>query len=337
MRLWRTIAEGIERDGRAALVTLATVAGSSPRETGARMAIRPNGSFAGTIGGGALEWECMQAARALMDVFSGVCGRAERRSHSLGPDLGQCCGGRVTVLTEVFTVADMGWIARLAAAESQDSFSTIGRLDEAGRYIREILAEITRSETVISDFMARDDSTCMERFGPLRTSVYLFGAGHVGRALVMALAPLPFRIRWIDERAEAFPAVAPANVTSVCLADPAQELGGAPPDTQVLVMTHSHARDLEIVASSLRNPHVTFTGLIGSATKRARFLARLQKLGFSSRELQRLTCPIGIAGLQDKSPAVIAASAAAQLLMERERAALHAVTPKEARELRVRA
>ncbi len=332
MQLWRTIADGIEHSGKAALVTLTSVSGSSPREAGARMAVRQDGSFTGTIGGGALEWACMQTAMTLMDAARTDCRGAARGSHALGPDLGQCCGGRVTVLTEVFTKADSRWVACLVEAEAKGSFCTLGRLDHAGRYIRQI-----DDTAAIPDFQERNDGTCMERFGPQRTPVFLFGAGHVGRALVIALAPLPFCVRWIDERAEAFPELAPTNVTCVCSRDPEMELHAALPDTQVLVMTHSHARDFEIVAGSLLNPHVAFTGLIGSATKRARFAARLQKLGLSPTQLQRLTCPIGIAGLADKSPAVIAASAAAQLLIERERSSFHEYPPQEAHDRRVRA
>ncbi|HEY1944927.1 MAG TPA: xanthine dehydrogenase accessory protein XdhC, partial [Roseiarcus sp.] len=156
-----------------------------------------------------------------------------------------------------------------------------------------------------------------ERYGTQATPVYLFGAGHVGRALALALAPLPFELRWIDSRVDAFPERAPPNATLVHAADPTAELANAPDGALVVVMTHSHPLDLAIVDAALRGERLPFVGLIGSATKRARFVSQLRAAGRTEAELAALTCPIGVSGLEGKEPAVIAASTAAQLLMVR--------------------
>lgn len=150
--------------------------------------------------------------------------------------------------------------------------------------------------------------------GPLlrdapRAPVIVYGAGHVGCALVAALAPLPFTVSLVDARAESVWPVA-AAVPCRRLALPETAAAEAPDDAIHLVMTHSHAVDLEIVAAVLARPF-RFLGLIGSATKRATFERRLAERGLDTA---RLACPIGLPGIGGKAPAVIAASVAAQLL-----------------------
>lgn len=143
--------------------------------------------------------------------------------------------------------------------------------------------------------------------------VLLFGAGHVGRALAQALAPLPLRLRWIDPRADAFPPAVPAGVEAVATERLAAEVAGAPPGAAYLVLTHSHALDFEICAGALERGDFAYLGLIGSKTKRARFERGFRELGIPPQRIARLTCPIGGA-LRDKRPPVIAALAAAELL-----------------------
>jgi xanthine dehydrogenase accessory factor len=149
---------------------------------------------------------------------------------------------------------------------------------------------------------------------PPRFQVALFGAGHVGRALVKLLADLPCLVTWIDSRAEAFPAEIPANAAVELTDLPEEEVVDLPHESYVLVMTHSHALDLRIVERALRRPDLRYVGLIGSKTKRARFLRRLALRGLAPEEIARLTCPIGIEGVACKRPAEIAIAVAAQLL-----------------------
>ena len=260
--------DAIHREGRAALVTLANVRGSTPREAGAWMVVRPSGGFHGTIGGGALEWEILGRARDALDAGAPA---SRVFTRSLGPDLGQCCGGRVDGTIEVFDASSLPGLRVRRDAEAAHEIESAAQ-------------------------------------------VLLFGAGHVGRALVMALAPLPFRTRWIDARPDSFPAHIPANATVVATTSAAAEIAAAPPGAMVLIMTHSHALDLDITAAALSENRFDYVGLIGSATKRARFEARLRSLAIPDADIAKLLCPIGIDGVRGKLPAVIAASVAAQLL-----------------------
>jgi xanthine dehydrogenase accessory factor len=249
MAAWLDALRSAEHDNQpAVLVTVLAARGSTPREAGAKMVVSADG-LAGTIGGGNLEHQCEAAARSLL--AAGDEGPSTR-DFPLGPALGQCCGGHVTVLFEVLR--------------------------------------------------------------PPKLQIGLFGAGHVGKALIKLLADLPCRVNWIDPRPEALPANLPPNVTPVRNPQPAQTVAALPPGSIVLVMTHDHALDFEIVAAALQRPDLLAVGLIGSDTKRARFLSRLVRLGIDGGNL---ICPIGLAGIEGKEPAVVAVSVAAQLLQIR--------------------
>jgi xanthine dehydrogenase accessory factor len=151
-------------------------------------------------------------------------------------------------------------------------------------------------------------------FGEMRRNVMIFGAGHVGRALVLALAPLPFDVTWADPRPEAFPAAHPANVKAVT-GDPVGVATNASADSFAFIMSHSHALDLQIVDAALRNPAIAHVGVIGSATKRARFEKRLRQSGIDGQRVDALICPIGIGGIKSKLAAAIAVSVAAQIIV----------------------
>lgn len=166
---------------------------------------------------------------------------------------------------------------------------------------------------------AVDAVALRERLAPELTPVALFGGGHVGHALVQALTPLPFDVTWIDSRDEVFPADLPGHVHAEH-SDPVQAaVADLAPGTRVLIMSFSHAEDLDIVTACLQRlrqrADLPFVGLIGSRTKWASFRHRLAERGFTDEELARITCPIGIPGIQGKEPAVIAASVVAQLLL----------------------
>jgi xanthine dehydrogenase accessory factor len=311
MRAFRRLVEAIEAEGSAALVTLARVEGSSPREAGTRMVVRPSGGFHGTVGGGALEFAALEAAN---EALRRGRGPARRRSLALGPELGQCCGGRVEWRIETFDKRDLNDLSPLAIAEVGGASATLSaRLEPDGRVQRTLGSGVSERK------LARlAEESWTEPLGVLVRAVYLFGAGHVGRALALALAPLPFAVRWIDPRRNAFPTHAPVNVTLIHAPEPPAELVSAPDSALVVVMTHSHALDLEIVAEALRVERFGYVGLIGSATKRARFLSQMRAAGRTEVQLARLVCPIGVPGLESKDPAVIAASTAAQLLIVSE-------------------
>ena len=299
---WSRLVEAVEGQGTAALVRVHGVRGSAPREVGATMVVRPDGGFWGTIGGGTLEHEALAEAR---DQLRRGRGPALRREWPLGPDLGQCCGGHVSTLTETFDAGDLPDLRALAAQEREPGgFAVAAALDGAGRVVRRVAAVAAGG--------------WIERHGDDRRPVLLFGAGHVGRALAMALAPLPFAVTWFDPRPEAFPPAVPANASPRLLGDPADAVAAASAGAAVVVMTHSHPLDLAIVAAALSRGDLGPVGLIGSQTKRARFLARLRDAGLGEAAARRLVCPIGVPGIEGKEPAVIAAAAAAQVLQWRE-------------------
>jgi xanthine dehydrogenase accessory factor len=311
--VWRRIQESLEKQDRVALISVIKVDGSAPREVGARMVVQKDAGFFGTIGGGRLEYETLAVAEAALSAETPA---ASVRVWPLGPNLGQCCGGSVTTLIETFDAGDLDPIRALAAAEELGPFVTISRMTAQGRVEREIVnGSVGAAERGVGSARER----FVERFGEMRKTVLLFGAGHVGRAVVLALSQLPFSVRWIDTRDGHFPDYVPANVITVRTDAPEREIDAAPEGAFALVMTHSHPLDYSIAAAALRREDLGFVGLIGSTTKRARFASQARKLGISEQQIARLVCPIGLPGIRDKEPSVIAAGVAAQLLIERER------------------
>ncbi len=325
--VWAQLRDVIERHGRAAMVTVAAAKGSVPREAGARLVVQPDGGFFGTIGGGTLEWKAIAIAQAMLGRAGD--GMAELRPFVLGPDMGQCCGGQVDLLFEVMTVAALPAVEGLAAHETSGAFVTRGRIDAGG-----VARQVDRISRVSPGHATLADRVIIEGFGDDRRPVIMFGAGHVGRALVMALAPLPFAVRWVDPRPDAFPALVPANVATSRLDDPEEALVGAAPGSFVLVMSHSHQLDLAIVGAALADDRFPYVGLIGSKSKRMRFERRLASAGIGPGRIADLVCPIGVAGIDSKMPAAIAAATAAELLVRDE--AIRRAIPRDA-EIRGRA
>jgi len=156
-----------------------------------------------------------------------------------------------------------------------------------------------------------------EMIVPASWRVAVFGAGHVGKAVVRLLSDLPCRVSWIDAREAEFPAALPAHVERVVADPPEDAVGDLPAGADVLVMTHSHQLDYQVVEAALRRGDLPYVGLIGSKTKRARFVARLASRGFPEERIASLTCPIGLPGVGGKLPAEIAIAVAAQLLQLR--------------------
>ena len=167
-------------------------------------------------------------------------------------------------------------------------------------------------------------SLLFEPMRPEADTLLLFGAGHVGKALVSVLADLPFRVRWIDERADEFPTDVPANIRIEVTDRPAEAVATAPAGAFFLVTTHSHALDFRVTEAVLRRGDFAYAGLIGSRTKRARFEKGFRKLGVESASL---VCPIGIDGISGKHPKTIAVAVAAQLLQAAEARADSRVGP----------
>jgi xanthine dehydrogenase accessory factor len=325
MGFWGRVAEFLEQEGKLALVTVIETRGSVPREPGASMIVLPSGAFSGTIGGGALEWQALGAAQAAL-------GRAERsvvvRDFALGPELGQCCGGRLKVALEVLDRHDLGAVRDLDREERVGTLVTLLQPAPNRGWQRRAATPQEAAALGAVPVAWAAAGGLLQRFADQRTPVYLFGAGHVGRAVVLALAPLPFRVTWIDPRPGAFPERFPGAVEALQLPDPVAALDTAPATTFALVMTHSHPLDFAIVVRALA-AKLPFVGLIGSATKRARFLKRLDEASLGEDAAERLVCPIGLPTIRSKLPAAIAAGVAADLLMRQERLAAVAPLPAE--------
>jgi xanthine dehydrogenase accessory factor len=151
--------------------------------------------------------------------------------------------------------------------------------------------------------------------------VALFGGGHVGAALARLLSTLPFTVRWIDSRDGVFPEALPAQIETEHSEPVQQAVAQLAPGSRVLIMSFSHAEDLDIVIACLKRLRerndLPYVGLIGSKTKWATFRHRLEARGFTAAEMDRVTCPIGVPGITGKEPEVIAVAVAAQLMQRR--------------------
>ncbi|NYH98313.1 xanthine dehydrogenase accessory protein XdhC [Cupriavidus plantarum] len=291
------------------MVTIAEVRGSAPREAGIRMLVTAD-DLVGTIGGGHLEWRGMDIAREMMT--DGLPPRRVERIP-LGPALGQCCGGVVWLAFEVLGIADLVWLDAV-----EQAFST-GRALERTVSLHAPRRAVTLSESrAVLPAVERNEDGWIDTLVPDPLHVVLFGAGHVGHALVKLLAHLPCRVHWVDERDTLFPADLPANVEAEASDTPEAVVDDAPPGSFFLVMTHSHALDLALCERILRRTDFAYFGLIGSKTKRARFEHRLSDHGIDPARFAEMTCPIGVAGITDKAPAMIAVAIVAQLLQVRD-------------------
>ncbi|CAN5260061.1 xanthine dehydrogenase accessory protein XdhC [soil metagenome] len=316
------LAEITACDKPAILVTVASVEGSAPREAGAKMLVTPDRQF-DTIGGGHLELCAVDFARKMLAAPANEL-RSQRQLERfpLGPTLGQCCGGVVHLAFE-----------RVGRGASEFFADLRQRWQSGEQWWRRIAIDSTAPSTLMPPEDVRESglsNACLLRRDedgnrwlldpclPYRPRLFLFGAGHVGAALVRALAELPCRVTWIDEREDVFPAQVPENVRCE-VSDRAEAIiDTAPSGASFLVMTHSHPLDQGLAESILQRQEkrgdIGWFGLIGSRTKRIQFERRLLARGISKAHLEEMICPIGIADIQGKQPAIIALSVAAQLL-----------------------
>jgi xanthine dehydrogenase accessory factor len=302
MSWWRAA-----RERPSVLVTICTIKGSAPREVGAKMLVWADGQD-GTIGGGALEFTVVEQARRMLEADTPW----RFQNYPLGPLLGQCCGGNVGLLLER-VMPDAPWLEQVAAAEGAGrAYSLTTGLQADG--LRKSIGPATDDGVTVR----HAPGTIAARIGegaaiienvPARTRLLMFGAGHVGQALAPIIATLPFHLEWIDTRPEfARPGVVIVEDAAACAA-------AAPPDSFFLIFTQSHALDYDLTRTVLARGDFAYCGLIGSATKRARFEKRLAADGVSSA---RLTCPIGEIGLASKLPQAMAVAIAAELLLVQE-------------------
>ena len=268
-RTLRATAQRWLREGRRSVVVEVTrTQGSVPREAGTRMLVSESEAV-GTIGGGHLEFKALDRARAML-VDTTVGPASEH--YALGPSLGQCCGGAVTL---GYAVLDSGTLARWPAPRAL-------------------------------------------------FDLQMYGAGHVGLAIATLLATLDCDVDWIDERTQAWPQTTalgapwPEHIRRVCVDAVESEVALARPGAYYLVLTHSHALDLRITQAIVQRADFGYLGLIGSRTKRQRFMQRFEQLGLDSDAVRRMHCPIGVPGISAKAPEIVAVAVVAQLLAQCE-------------------
>ena len=309
------LAARVEREGRVVLVTLANATGSTPREAGTAMIVSHGGVF-GTIGGGHLEFEAIRMGRDALADASSTAPWLVR--FPLAARLGQCCGGVATLAFAPISKADRAWIdaavAREREGDAMDLVVAVGAERDAYA-IRAASSGKDQARVVTSQASTEVVHTIV----PEHWNVLVFGNGHVGRALVRVLSVLPARVQWIDERESEFPADTPAEVQVIATDTPTCEIRDAPRGAQIVITTHDHALDFELVCAALGRDDWRYLGLIGSVSKRNQFEKRLLARGFSAAQVARVTCPIGRAvAIRSKDPGAIAIAVAAELVAVNE-------------------
>ncbi len=304
----------------ALLVIVAEVRGSAPREVGARMAVSVH-DVVGTIGGGHLEWQAIALARA--QLAGGLEGLAQVRRFALGASLGQCCGGAVTLWFEAVSplAGQAAWLdtvhERLAAGQVSVLESFAGVAARAGRRLLATGANDASEARLIA---AEDggEARLIDVIAPPACRIAVFGAGHVGQALVPMLRACEAAVIWIDSRAELLPA-ALAGVDCRWVDEPVDEVAALPAGCHVIVLTHSHALDEALARAVLARDDLGWFGLIGSQTKRRRFVARLTAMGLAPERIAAMECPISVPGLVGKQPGLVALAIATRALQAHAR------------------
>jgi xanthine dehydrogenase accessory factor len=341
MHAWIGHAERLLKSGElVVLVTVARAEGSTPREPGARMLVTYDKQWL-TIGGGNLEWQAADMARTMLKAApAGAARKLER--ISLGPALGQCCGGVATLAFERLDAEDLAWLS-LIDRRLRDGQASRRSVVLAAGMQKEAAGGVVLAEGMPPDVARRveidempgpaldgaqplcrlhENKGCIwmvDVISPPDFPIFLFGAGHVGQALIRILGTLSCPVVWIDERDAQFPADVPSNVAIEATDTPEAVIAQAPPGSYFLVMTHSHPLDQRLCQYILKRDDYAYFGLIGSRTKRRKFERRLQERGVTAQQLERMVCPIGVPGIRGKAPEIIAVAVAAQLLQYYER------------------
>ena len=305
--------------------------GSAPNSVGSAMTVGQK-RFIGTIGGGVLEFEALREARKILKICrqqEALVWHRVTRNYPLGPALGQCCGGFVRLLFEPIRTLELenlgksqavkhilvrpltaGVPWRLSKALEDDDF---GWPLPVRAYARELNSgRRPRRAALVGDWY-------IEPLEPEEQDLFLYGAGHVGRAFIRVIQDLPFNVYWVDTDRARFPDKVPENIETLVAADPVAVTQYAPDGAWHIVMTYSHRMDFNICHEALKKRTFGYLGVIASETKRARFINRLRNSGLSDPLIERLEAPIGLPGLKAKEPAMIAVSLAADLLIRLQR------------------
>lgn len=275
-------------------ILIADHKGSTPRDAGTSMLVWADGQ-SGTIGGGALEQQVTDFARTV-DKPTAI-------NIPLGPALGQCCGGNVVVVFEPFSIKTL-------PTDAEAYIRRINGESDRPLALKKLRKSIHNSGQ--NPNLVWLDGWLFEPLSNPKTSLWVYGAGHVGRAIVDTFDGLPFDIKWVDTSADRFPSFIPQHADRLIANKPTNVVKYAPDTAHHVVLTYSHALDLDLCHAILSRPFSTL-GLIGSATKRARFSSKLIDLGHTPAQISSIICPIGQRQL-GKTPKAIAVGLAAELL-----------------------
>lgn len=347
MNTWLAVLESMkDRRMACALVVLVRTTGSTPREVGAKMVVTPFDYF-GSIGGGALEYEAIDQARRMLRAEGNQQPKRCLRTWHLGADVGQCCGGACTLYLEILHPVDHFWLNHLmkcrnnepcvliTSLDSQNGSDRQGKmivtthhvegslgagqesmLDHARTLLKSSVNSNMNPHVVFRKPGDQSPAYLLELYGLNPFRLILFGAGHVGKAIIGVIGGLTCHVTWIDARPEMFPVSVPPNVEKVVTEQYVEIIQETHPGTFFLIMTHSHPLDLELCEHILKRGDFRYLGLIGSKSKRTRFEKRLLQKGLRQEEIKRLICPIGIPEISGKYPGAIAVSVAAQILQQ---------------------
>jgi len=304
---WQRLAELSQKTESFVLVTVFSVSGSSPRESGAKMAVFTD-HFEGTIGGGNLEHQAIKNARQILFSMENPSDHKRKKFQvekaPLTPKFDQCCGGLVTIVYERINSSKADWFSHLE--------TTLLDNDQAWLVTEVIDQKVKRFIT--HEKPATQVYNLVEKISSEAISFVIFGAGHVGKALVQNLQWLDSQITWMDQREAEFPAYIPSNVVCNSADDWQEVIDNAAPNSYFLVLTHSHQLDFSLTHAILKKQQFEYFGLIGSLKKKQRFERQLLSKKISESQLSKMTCPIGLPSIIGKSPEIIAASVTAQIL-----------------------
>lgn len=350
MQGWRTWLSDLQQllvhGDEAVLVTVARTEGVTPRDTGVKMIVARDRTFH-TIGGGPLEWHAVETARRLLREGGHTRTRwierlaiggthalhhaddAAHAAHNASHTAYTVHGGAMTLAYERLTIADLAWVTSLGKrfAAGQASVRTVSFGDDSPVLLSDAQPGRTTADCLLWDAGPLLTETIVIEAFP----VMLFGAGHVGKALVRVLATLPCQVTWIDDRPAQLCArpgeeLAENIVTEHC-AHPAERVATAPAGCHFVVMTYSDALDQDIAERILHRTDYAYLGVIGSHAKRRSLEHLFAARGIDPAQVARMHCPIGVQSLQGNAPEVIAISVAADLLQTREQAALSHTSP----------
>jgi len=249
MKAWLTAQWQFEKQNQAyVLVSIVALQGSSPRGVGSKILVTEDKQF-DSIGGGHLEYKAIAQAREMLARGD----KTQMIDYPLGASLGQCCGGKVSLMFEIFS--------------------------------------------------------------SIKLPVVVFGAGHVGRALVLLLAQLPVQVTWVDSRNDMLPKQLPSGVVGVHEEHPQDHVIDCLAGSCYLIMTHHHGVDFALTQAVLNRDDASYLGVIGSVTKGRKFRQRLAAKDYSQVVIDQLNCPMGKAGISGKQPMEVAIAIAAQVMI----------------------